>query len=107
MLPRCLFFHLLWWVLWLTHSYSLAKERPVLIPWEPSRFLVDDDPGFLVKARMRHHWGGRPLRLPNVPRHVVHEAKEVLPGYDSNHLVLGIDLRNKYNSWRRGVGLKD
>ena len=95
MLPRCPFFLLLGLFLQHTLSFGLTKQRPVLIPRQPSRFLVDDHPGLLVKAGMIHHWGGRPFWLANVAGHVVHEAKEVLPGYDSNHLVLGIDLRHE------------
>ena len=42
---------------------------------------------------MSHHRSRGPLGLANVARQVVHEANEILPGDDSDHLVIGIDLR--------------
>ena len=42
---------------------------------------------------MSHHRSRGPLGLANVACHVVHEANEILPGDDSDYLVIGIDLR--------------
>ena len=42
---------------------------------------------------MSHHRSRGPLRFADVTCLVVHEANEILPGDDSDYLVIGIDLR--------------